>query len=89
MQRLIITAFHVVTCRVLPDFMLERQREGVVKAKAVGKYKGRKPIDKNRQQEVIRLAAEGMSKVNIARHFWVGEATVFRTLKAAKAYLIP
>ena len=24
--------------------MLERQREGVIKAKAAGKYKGRKPI---------------------------------------------
>ena len=26
------------------EIMLERQREGVAKAKAAGKYKGRKPI---------------------------------------------
>jgi DNA invertase Pin-like site-specific DNA recombinase len=67
------------------EIMLERQREGVAKAKVAGKYKGRKPIAKNRQQEVIRLAAEGMSKANIARQVGIGEATVFRILKTAKS----
>jgi len=66
------------------EIMLERQREGVAKAKAAGKYKGRKPIAEDRRQEVIRLALEGISKANIARHVGIGEATVFRILKAAK-----
>ena len=39
--------------------MLERQREGVAKAKSAGKYKGRKPIAPERRQEVLRLAAQG------------------------------
>jgi len=64
------------------EIMLERQREGVAKAKAAGKYKGRKPISSERQVEVIRLAAQGMSKANIARKVGIGEATVYRILKA-------
>lgn len=63
------------------EIMLERQREGVAKAKAAGKYKGRQPLAKSRQQEVIRLAAEGKSKVSIAKQVEIGEATVYRILK--------
>ena len=48
------------------EIMLERQREGVAKAKAAGKFKGRKPIAKHKQQEVLRLIANGKSKVSIA-----------------------
>ncbi|SES65873.1 Resolvase, N terminal domain [Nitrosospira multiformis] len=44
------------------EMMLERQREGVAKAKAAGKYKGRKPISDAIRQEVIRLAGEGTTK---------------------------
>lgn len=40
------------------EMMLERQREGVAKAKAAGKYKGRKPTPDVIRQEVARLAGE-------------------------------
>jgi DNA invertase Pin-like site-specific DNA recombinase len=63
---------------------LERQREGVAKAKAAGKYKGRKPLAADLRQEVVRLAAEGVAKTNIARQLDIGEATVYRILAAAK-----
>jgi DNA invertase Pin-like site-specific DNA recombinase len=63
------------------EIMLERQREGVAKAKAQGKYKGRKPISLETQQEVIRLAIQGTSKASIARKLGIGEATVYRILK--------
>ena len=36
--------------------MLERQRDDV--AKAAGKYKGRKPIAPERQQDVVRLVTD-------------------------------
>lgn len=63
------------------EIMLERQREGVAKAKVAGKYKGRKPIDSERRAEVLRLAKEGRTKASIAREIGVGEATVYRVLK--------
>lgn len=63
------------------EIMLERQREGVAKAKVAGKYKGRKPIASDLQQEVIRLVTSGKSKVNVAKELGIGEATVYRILK--------
>lgn len=66
------------------EIMLERQREGVAKAKAAGKYKGRKPLAIDLREEVVRLAAEGITKVSIARRLNIGDATVYRILAAAK-----
>lgn len=66
------------------EMMLERQREGVIKAKAAGKYKGRKPIDKERRDGVLELAAGGVTKANIARQLCIGEATVYRILATEK-----
>jgi DNA invertase Pin-like site-specific DNA recombinase len=66
------------------EMMLERQREGVAKAKGEGKYTGRKPIDTNRQAAIIRLNAEGLTKVEIANQVGVGEATVYRVLAKAR-----
>ena len=65
------------------EMMLERQREGVAKAKAAGKYKGRKPIPEAIRQEVIRLSGERMTKTAIAGQLNIGEATVYRILAAA------
>ncbi len=63
------------------EIMLERQREGVAKAKALGKYKGRKPIADDKRDEIVRLIAGGMSKAAAARKLDIGEATVYRVLK--------
>lgn len=66
------------------EMMLERQREGVAKAKAEGKYTGRKPIDATRQASIIHLDAEGLTKAEIASQVGVGEATVYRVLAKAR-----
>ena len=66
------------------EIMLERQREGVAKAKIAGKYKGRKPLTDELRQEVVCLAAGGMAKTHIARQLKVGEASVYRILAASK-----
>lgn len=68
------------------EIMLERQREGVAKAKMAGKYKGRKPIASDRRQEVevMRLVANGASKASVARQMGLGEATVYRILRMTK-----
>ena len=67
------------------EMMLERQREGIAKGKAVGKYRGRKPVALENQEEALRLAALGLTKVNIAKKLGLGEATIYRILAAAKA----
>ncbi|CAE6869045.1 DNA-invertase hin [Paraburkholderia aspalathi] len=67
------------------EMMLERQREGVAKAKAAGRYKGRKPIAPELRDAVLQLASLGTTKISIARQLNLGEATVYRILAAAKA----
>ena len=62
------------------EMMLERQLEGIAKAQAAGKYRGRKPVAMERQAEVRRLAATGMAKARIALELKIGEATVYRIL---------
>lgn len=64
------------------EIMLERQREGISKAKSEGKYKGRKSIRPDIKQNVIKLVANGESKVEVARKLGIGEATVYRIIKS-------
>jgi DNA invertase Pin-like site-specific DNA recombinase len=45
------------------ELMLERQREGIAKAKADGKYKGRMPTAKAKSDEVARQLGIGRSSV--------------------------
>jgi DNA invertase Pin-like site-specific DNA recombinase len=62
------------------EIMLERQREGIAKAKAAGKYKGRKPTAMAKASEVHRLHAEGIGATEIARQLGIGRASVYRAL---------
>jgi DNA invertase Pin-like site-specific DNA recombinase len=64
------------------EIMLERQREGIAKAKSEGKYKGRKPTARAKEAEVLRLASEGVGGTEIARRLNIGRASVYRVLKA-------
>jgi len=66
------------------EMMLERQREGIAKAKAQGKYRGRRPIATEKRDAVLRLAAGGMTKARIAGEVNIGEATVYRILASVK-----
>ena len=65
------------------DLMLERQREGIAKAKAEGKYKGRAPTARRKAADVVRLKAEGMTGAAIAAQLGIGRASVFRILRSA------
>jgi len=60
--------------------MLERQREGIAKAKSEGKYKGRKPTARAKSDEVLRLKSEGVSATQIAKEVGIGRASVYRIL---------
>ena len=65
------------------EMMLERQREGIAKAQADGKYKGRKPTDQSKVAKVKELRADGMGATAIAKEVGIGRATVYRILDAA------
>lgn len=62
--------------------MLERQREGIAKAKAEGKYTGRKPTAAAKADEVRKLDAEGIDRAEIARRVKIGRSSVYRILGA-------
>jgi DNA invertase Pin-like site-specific DNA recombinase len=62
------------------ELMLERQREGIAKAKAEGKYKGRKPKARMQAPEVKRLKLEGIGPTAIAKRLGISRASVYRAL---------
>ncbi|SDH69481.1 recombinase family protein [Roseospirillum parvum] len=62
------------------EIMLERQREGIEKARREGKYKGRKATARAKETEVRRLKAEGVGATEIARRLEIGRASVYRIL---------
>ena len=63
------------------EIMLERQKEGIDKAKEEGKYRGRKPIPTEIVNAVETFLETGVSKTWIAKRLNIGEATVYRIAK--------
>lgn len=58
----------------------ERQAEGIARAKALGKYKGRQPsVD---SAAITALQAEGLGATAIARRLGVNRSSVYRVAKA-------
>jgi DNA invertase Pin-like site-specific DNA recombinase len=66
------------------DLMLERQREGIAKAQAEGRYQGRAPTARNQAEEVRKLHAEGMRPTDIAKRLRIGRSSVYRALGGAE-----
>jgi DNA invertase Pin-like site-specific DNA recombinase len=64
------------------EMMLERQREGIAKAKADGKYKGRKATAMAKAAEVQELHDRGVGATEIAKQLGIGRASVYRALVA-------
>lgn len=76
----------VFTLRGVAEFerelMLERQREGIAKAKAAGKYLGRKPTARAHAKEVLELHGKGVGPTEIAQRVKIGRASVYRILQS-------
>lgn len=62
------------------EMMLERQREGIQKARAEGKYTGRKPKAMAKADSVKALLASGMSKARICEQVGISRASLYRIL---------
>jgi len=60
------------------EIMLERQREGIAKAKAEGKYKGRAPTARRKAAEVLRLLEDGKTEVETAEALGISRSSVQR-----------
>ena len=60
--------------------MLERQRDGIAKAKREGRYKGRVPTVRRQAAEVLRLKQDGVRPSEIASRLGIGRASVYRVL---------
>ena len=54
------------------EAMLERQREGIAKAKAEGRYRSRVPTVRRQAAEIVRLKSEGISPSEIASRLGIG-----------------
>jgi DNA invertase Pin-like site-specific DNA recombinase len=67
------------------EIMLERQREGIAKAKAEGKYKGRAPTAMAKSEEALTLLKSGLGATEVARKLGIGRASVYRILDSVTA----
>ena len=64
--------------------MLERQREGIEKAKTEGKYKGRAPTARRKAKDVLRLLGEGKTEMQTAEELGISRASVQRIKRKAR-----
>ena len=62
------------------DLMLDRQREGIAKAQAEGRYKGRAPTAMRQASEVLALRGAGVKPGEIATRLKISRASVYRCL---------
>jgi DNA invertase Pin-like site-specific DNA recombinase len=62
------------------EIMLERQKEGIARAKAEGKYKGRQPKAMAKRDQVRQLHQDGLGATEIARKLGIGRSSVYRCL---------
>jgi DNA invertase Pin-like site-specific DNA recombinase len=66
----------------------ERQAEGIAKAKAAGKYRGRQPVNDKLLGPALDMIRQGVPKARVARDLGIGRATLYRLLsRAAKRKL--
>lgn len=66
------------------EIMLERQREGISKAKSEGKYKGRAATARAKANEVLALKKQGKGATEIAEQLGIGRASVYRVLQKVR-----
>ena len=63
----------------------ERQREGIAKAKAEGKCKGRRPLSDEVVSKIKAMHADQRRPNDISRMLKVGRTSVYRALKGEQS----
>ena len=81
--RLMLNMFAAMA-RFEREMMLERQREGIAKAEAQGRYKGRKPTARAKAEDAVSLFRQGRKVAHIARELGIGRGSVYRALETLK-----
>ncbi len=64
--------------------MLERQREGINIAKEEGRYKGRKPIEETKLQQIQTLVDGGMSVSKAVSEVGVARRTYYKVIEEGR-----
>jgi DNA invertase Pin-like site-specific DNA recombinase len=64
--------------------MLESQREGIDIAKDEGRYKGRKPIEETKLQQVQNLVDGGMSVSKVVSEVGIGRRTYYKAIEEGR-----
>ena len=64
------------------SMMLERQKEGIAKAKREGKYKGRKPTAQAKASQLRTLLADGIGLCAAANQLGISRVSAWRISKA-------
>jgi DNA invertase Pin-like site-specific DNA recombinase len=62
------------------EIMLARQREGIAKAKAEHKFRGRAPTARRKTSDVVSMHQAGKKPAEIAKALSVGRSSVYRIL---------
>ena len=65
------------------EMMLERQKEGIAKAKAEKRYLGRKPAARVKAGDAVALFKRGISVTDVASALGIGRGSVYRALEEA------
>ena len=71
------------TGKLILTILLERQREGIAKAKAEKRYLGRKPSAKLKADDAVQLFKQGRTVSDIAAALSIGRGSVYRALEGA------
>ena len=66
------------------DIRVERQIEGIIKAKNNGVKFGRKPVETNIVRKILNLVEEGESVGQLSLKFGIGRSTIYRLLQNEK-----
>jgi DNA invertase Pin-like site-specific DNA recombinase len=65
------------------EMMLERQREGIAKARAENRYLGRRPSARLKADEAVKLFKAGRTVTQIANDLGIGRGSLYRALEPA------